>query len=179
MGRKGGTGRKGKGQRAKGMTVTRGFEPSGSSEAASAIVATFVLIALMTSIRAQAPAAAVDAAELTALERVWNEAHVRGDADALDRLFADDIVVTVPGMPLMGKSASLGVIRNARMKFDRYETTDVQVHAYDRSAVVTGRLRRSRTNDGRTVEDDWRFTKTYVRRGDRWQVVAFHASPTP
>jgi len=28
-------------------------------------------------------------------------------------------------------------------------------------------------------EDRWQFTKTYVRRQGRWQVVAFHASEAP
>jgi hypothetical protein len=30
---------------------------------------------------------------------------------------------------------------------------------------------------GATV-DDWRFTKVYLRRAGRWQVVSFHASNT-
>jgi uncharacterized protein (TIGR02246 family) len=135
-----------------------------------------MIVSLILSALLQTPAASTDAGELTRLERTWNDAHLRGDAEALDALFADGIVVTVPGMAMMGKSASLGVFRNARMKFDRYETSDVEVHAYGESAVVTGRLRRSRTNNGRTFEDDWRFTKMYVRRGGQWKVVAFHAS---
>jgi enterochelin esterase family protein len=35
-------------------------------------------------------------AELTRLETVWNDAHLRGDAEALAGLCADDLVVTVP-----------------------------------------------------------------------------------
>jgi len=31
---------------------------------------------------------------------------------------------------------------------------------------------------GATADDDWRFTKVYVRRDGRWQVVSFHASNT-
>ena len=38
---------------------------------------------------------AADAAELSSLENVWNEAHIHGDAGVLDRLWADDFVVTV------------------------------------------------------------------------------------
>jgi len=30
--------------------------------------------------------------------------------------------------------------------------------------------------NGRTIEDDWQFTKTYVRRAGAWLVAAFHAS---
>ena len=30
--------------------------------------------------------------------------------------------------------------------------------------------------NGREIQDDWRFTKVYVRGSDKWQVVAWHAS---
>ena len=116
------------------------------------------------------------AAELTRLERVWNEAHLRGDADALERLWADDLQVMVPEMRVMTKPGLIAFVRSGRMKFDRYETSDTRIHVYDDAAVVTGRMQRTRTVNGQTVDDDWRFTKMYVRRAGRWQVVAFHAS---
>jgi Domain of unknown function (DUF4440) len=136
-----------------------------------------VRIELKTADNAVTTAAQSDSTELARLETAWNEAHVKGDADALDRLAADALVVTVPEMPVMTKASSFGVLRAGRMKFDRYETSDTSIRVYDRSAIVTGRLRRTRANSGRTFEDDWLFTKTYVRAADgRWQVAAFHAS---
>jgi len=118
-----------------------------------------------------------DAEELTRLEKVWNEAHLRGDADALDSLWAEDLVVAVPSMAVMTKAQALRIARAARLKFDRYETSDLRIRVYGNAAVVTGRLQRTRVLDGRSVEDDWRFTKVYIRNGERWQVVAFHSSP--
>lgn len=38
---------------------------------------------------------AVELKELYRLEAVWNDAHVEGDADALDALWANDLIVTV------------------------------------------------------------------------------------
>ena len=118
-----------------------------------------------------------DIQELSRLETVWNDAHIRGDADALDRLWAEDLTVAVPAMPVFTKKDSIGIWRTGRMKFDRYETSEVTIRPYGDAAVVTGRLKRTRTVSGRTVDDDWRFTKVYVRRAGVWQVVAFHASP--
>lgn len=117
-----------------------------------------------------------DIHELTRLERVWNEAHMRGDAAPLDVLWADDLEVTVPRMPVMRKADSLAFFRSGRMKFDRYETSDLRVHVYGDAAVVTGRLQRSRSVGNRHADDDWRFTKTYVKQAGKWRVVAFHAS---
>jgi len=129
---------------------------------------------------AQAPAGNAPAdAEVTTLARLeadWNAAHVRGDAAALDRLFAEDVVVMVPGMRVMTKVDAVGMFTSGRMKFDRYETSETEFRVYDATAIVTGRLRRTRVLAGATVDDDWRFTKVYVRRAGRWQVVSFHAS---
>ena len=117
-----------------------------------------------------------DEAELQRLEVEWNGAHMRGDAAALDRIFADDLVVQVPGMRAMTKSDSLGVFASGRLKFDRYESSETKIRLYGATAVVTGRIRRTRTNGGNTYEDDWRFTKVYLRNAKGWQVVSFHAS---
>ena len=141
--------------------------------------------AVMTGVLAlalaqQPPAAtsAENATEFSKLEEMWNQAHLQGDAAALDRLWSDDIVVIVPKMPPFSKTAGLSVLRSGRMKFGRYATSDISVRRYEGCVVVTGRLQRSRTMGERTVDDDWRFTKVYVRGPKGWQVVTFHASET-
>jgi ketosteroid isomerase-like protein len=140
---------------------------------------TVVLLAL-TLVQAPAGDAKVVAVQSTLeeLESEWNAAHVRGDAALLDRLFAEDVVVMVPGMRVMTKADAVGMFTSGRMKFDRYETSETKLRIYDEMAIVTGRLKRTRVVAGTTANDDWRFTKVYVRHADRWQVVSFHASNT-
>jgi ketosteroid isomerase-like protein len=118
-------------------------------------------------------------AELTRLEGVWNDAHVKADTQALDALIADDAVVIVPGMTPMTKQQSLGVLKQGVMTFTRYQTTDVKVRTYETSAIVSGKLRRTRAVGGRSVDDNWQFTKSYILRAGKWTVVAFTASPAP
>jgi hypothetical protein len=142
-------------------------------------MAVLSLMTLLTVLELGAQDRAGDVAELTRLETVWNEAHLNGDGDALDRLWAEDIVVTVQAMPVMSKDAALAMTRSGRMKFDRYETSDLRIRVYDGSAVVTGRVQRARRLGDRTAEDNWFFTKVYVRRDDRWQVVSWHGSDVP
>jgi hypothetical protein len=45
--------------------------------------------------------------ELMHLEDVWNQAHVAGDAEALDHLWADDLEVAVPHMAVMTRAEAL------------------------------------------------------------------------
>ena len=142
---------------------------------------TVIATLLCTVAQAQAPSAATpdqDLARFTQLESQWNDAHLQGDAEALDRLWADDFRVVVPRMTPLSKAEALSFFRSGRMKFSRYETSELGVRVYADTAVVTGRVRRSRERAGQMVEDDWRFTKVYVRAADAWRVVAYHASET-
>jgi hypothetical protein len=127
-----------------------------------------------------APAGSRDAAdlkELYRLEAVWNDAHVKGNADALDALWANDLIVTVAAMPIMNKADALAMVRSNRMPFAKYETSELTVKQFENSALVTGRLVRERAMNGKTIADNWRFTKVYVRSDGRWRVDAWHASP--
>jgi ketosteroid isomerase-like protein len=117
--------------------------------------------------------------EFMRLETAWNDAHKNGDAAALDRLWADDLEVDVPRMSPMSKDDALGFARTGRMRFVRYETSEIKVREYGDTAVVTGRLQRMRTLEGLQKADDWRFTKVYARRDGQWRVVSFHASDAP
>ena len=85
-------------------------------------------------------------------------------------------MVTVPGMPVMGKPEPMGIWSARRMSFSatRRPTCDSCLR---RRGRVIGRVRRTRTNAGREVEDDWRFTKICIRREGSWLVVAWEAAP--
>jgi uncharacterized protein (TIGR02246 family) len=125
---------------------------------------------------AQAPQTA-DVVAVTKLETTWNEAHRKGDAATLQQLFADDMVVVVPGMRPLSKTDSLAVMATGKMTFERYESSDLAVRVYGDTAVATGRIKRTRAMpDGAKREDDWRFTKVYLRSSGTWRVISFHAS---
>ena len=133
---------------------------------------------LISALALQSPSPAQDAdvAELTRLETVWNEAHLSGDPAALERLWADELVAIVPRMSPLPRQDALAFVRSARMKFLRYESAEVTVKVYGDTAVARGRLLRAREIGGQTMQDNWRFTKVYVRQAGQWRVVAFHAS---
>jgi len=135
-----------------------------------------LLIVSTTVVQAQQSNNA-DKEELGKLEAAWNDAHLKGDAAVLAQLWEDSLVVTVPGMAPMNKTASLAVWRSGQFKFDKYQTSEIDIRVYGDAAVVTGRLLRTRTFNGRTVDDNWRFTKIYIKQRGQWKVIAYHASP--
>jgi hypothetical protein len=70
---------------------------------------------------------ASDLKDLYRLEEVWNTAHVKGDADALDKLWASDLIVTIAAMPVMKKADALAMVKSNRMPFTKYETSELTV----------------------------------------------------
>ncbi len=79
-------------------------------------------------------------------------------------------------MAPMTKEVALNFARSGRMSFSRYASSDLHIRVYGDTAVVTGRLQRTRTMSGKELSDDWRFTKVYLRHAEKWRVVFFHAS---
>lgn len=118
-------------------------------------------------------------AELVRLEHIWNEAHLKGDVSALEALWAEGLVVTVPLMPRMNRDTALAVARSGRIQFERYETSAIETRVYGDTAIVTGRLERTRRKGDQLQEDHWQFTKVYLRQDGRWRVIVFDASEAP
>ncbi len=136
-----------------------------------------VLLALRASAQPSALPSVED--QILKLEAAWNQAHLRGDAEALDKLWAPHLTVIVPEMQPFSKEDLLKMWRSMKVTFTRYETSDVRIQSSGGTAVVTGRLRRSRDFGGRVKDEDWLFTKTYAQVQGEWFVVAYHASVTP
>ena len=120
-----------------------------------------------------------DQTELMRLEKIWNESHLEGNAEALDRLWDRDLMVIVPKMKLINRDNALGMFRSSHMKFLRYETSDLAIRVYGDTAVVTGRVLRTRKMNDNEIQDHWHFSKVYVRRGPEWRVVLWQASEAP
>ena len=140
------------------------------------VLKTWIIAATLVQNPAAKGQESVDTKELSRLETVWNDAYLHLNVKVLDSLWADDLIVTMTDMSVMTKLQAIGLLRSGRMKFPRYATSDIRIRLYDDAAVVTGRLQRTRNINGRNLDDDWQFTKVYIRRVGRWQVVAWHAS---
>ena len=107
------------------------------------------------------------------LTQEWLAAEERHDRAALDGIIADDFLGTGPGgntvskrdvIPLEGtQSGGLSVTGQ-----------DIKVRVFGNAAVVSGRGVAKTPEKG-----ELRFTVVFVKREDRWQMVAGHLSRVP
>jgi len=86
-----------------------------------------VVIATALQVSASPAEAPAESTELTRLEKVWNEVHVHRNADALQGVCADDFVVIVPRMQSLTWTEAVTLARTGRMRFERYETSNLDI----------------------------------------------------
>ncbi len=118
-----------------------------------------------------------DEAEIRRLDREWNEAYPRRDLSALGRVLADDWR-SIDGRGLViTKEELLERVRTAPPQLDAHEFDEFHLRLFGDSAVVTGRLSGSGTQDGVPFKFSQRFTRVYARRDGIWQAVATQVTP--
>jgi uncharacterized protein YciI/ketosteroid isomerase-like protein len=131
----------------------------------------------------QAPPAAPAASELTALLKEFLAGASRNDAAVHDRFWADDLIYTRAVGQRLGKAEILRDVRSSAPKAGEPATTytaeDVRIQQYGDTAVVAFRLVGT-TGAGATAEvATYLNTGTFVKRGGRWQAVAWQATRVP
>ena len=135
------------------------------------MLSSIVLLALSSSATARD-----DSADIRALEAQWDEANLRGDAVALEKILADDFILTGEDGKVHTKTEVLEELRTRNIKYESAKTEELKVLLHGGAAVVSGRWRGVYTNRGRNVSLVERFTNFYVRRDGRWRCVASHGS---
>jgi len=137
-----------------------------------------VSAAIPVSLAAQSPTPA-DAA-IKDLIKAWDEAYMARDVVAVQRLLADDYVLTdASGAKLSKKEYLMSIVKSpdtSRTKSWASENLDVRVSGT--TATVTGESSVKGRPRGRgfVVEARYRFTDTWARRGGRWGAVSTTAT---
>jgi ketosteroid isomerase-like protein len=110
--------------------------------------------------------------ELLRANQEYDEALVRGDASALDRIYADEFVYTTPDGEVRDKAQQLAFTKSGDLKLEFGRSDDVRVRAYGNTAVMTGRFTARGSFGGRSIDIRERYTAVWVKRRGRWQLVA-------
>jgi len=116
---------------------------------------------------------------ITALKQLDQEriqAQIGADAAALDRLYAEDFIGIGPSGAARTKGQVIADFTSGSLKFQSITTDDVQWRVYGDTAVETGRSIMNGQDRGKAVPRDNRFTRVWVKRLGRWQLVANHYS---
>ena len=104
------------------------------------------------------------------------QAQIAADTVALRRIYADDFLGIGPTGVVRNKSAVVADFTSHALTYQSITTSDVLVRVYGNTAVETGRSTMVGQDKGKTVPRDNRFTRVWVLKEGRWQLVANHYS---
>ena len=119
--------------------------------------------------------------QIIKLEEELTQREQRLDVEGLDRIYADDILVTAPIGICVDKPGVMDEIRTAAEKavIGRYDKDDLKVRAFGDTAVSSYRMMAEATFEGMEIKRQLCITNVWLKRNDRWQIVARHTASLP
>ena len=136
-----------------------------------------VHVRLPKSIFASPAAASGAEQDIRAMEKLWNESRVRADVGALGALLDDGWTVTHGDGTINTKAEYLADLKSgARKFFGDVKQDDFTVRIYGDTAVAAGVSDSKVEYKGKPSGGALRFTRVYVNRDGRWQMITSHAT---
>jgi ketosteroid isomerase-like protein len=116
-----------------------------------------------------------DRQQIIALEKAWAAAAPARDVAAYNRILADDFI----GQWADGTSSTKAETIESLRTSDDYQANTVRelnVRFFAGTAVVNGRFAERATSAGKDLTGEYAFIDVWVKRGGRWQCVAFQST---
>jgi len=119
--------------------------------------------------------------EILTLEEELTQTEMRLDVDALDRIYADDIIVTAPIGLCVDKPAVMAEVRQAAEKavVGRYDKDDLKVRAYGDTEVSSYRMSAEASFEGMEIKRQLCMTNVWMKRNGSWQIISRHTASLP
>jgi ketosteroid isomerase-like protein len=117
-----------------------------------------------------------EAATVALIKKLENDrlqAGVRKDIAFVDAATAEEYVQIDWEGKVLDKAAMLARIKSSNIQLQSNTLDEIDVKVYGNTAVVRGLATRKGTMDGKDISTAVRYTRVYVNRDGRWQVVQF------
>lgn len=109
---------------------------------------------------------------LIELEHNWDAAFHRHDAAFIDRVLADEFIVTYDNGVRADRTIELDLAKTANENIESSTMDEFIVKEFGNTAVVWFTLHLVGPVKGQRVQNDYRFTDVFVLRDGRWQCVS-------
>jgi len=109
------------------------------------------------------------------LEQDWAEAYRKRDTAFLERVLADDYAFITPGGTILDKKRQIDDLKSGAAASE-FEFSESKVRVYGDTAVVTGKSTVKGKLRDQSITGEYRFTRVFVKRGERWQCVTAQAT---
>lgn len=110
--------------------------------------------------------------EILKMEKDFEQAVIKNDADAVARFLHDDWIIIDPDGGIVDKERFLAVIRSGALTHEVMKSEDVKVRIYGDTAVVTALTVTTGAYNGQSFTTRERATDVLVKTAGHWQTVS-------
>lgn len=110
------------------------------------------------------------------LEQQWEDALIKSDVAALEKLYGDAIVYTHSNGHVDSKSTYIGAIKSGATKYQSMKRDEIKVGVYGNAAVVTCHWEVHVLANGNKIDTNARYTHVYAKQKDGWKLVAHQST---
>jgi ketosteroid isomerase-like protein len=112
-------------------------------------------------------------AELKTIEQQWLDAYMKGDANFIKNLEAEDYSIIEPDGAVSTKAQDVKSVTDKTFVLKSATMSDYKCRMLgDNHAVVTCMLKMSGTDDGQEFSGDYRGTDVFEKKDGKWMAVA-------
>ena len=112
-----------------------------------------------------------EAESIRQIEYELANAFLKRDIKALDRILADEFIITDPHGPSFTKAQYLADLDAANISFKSLAIDEIEIRVIDNTAVVTGKA----TADGHSYDGPYKgqysFMDVYLKKSAGWQAI--------
>jgi ketosteroid isomerase-like protein len=134
-------------------------------------VSAVALLFLATTLGVSALAQSVED-QIKKMEVDRAAAVVKGDVAKLDKETADDYTLITAAGQMSDKAQMISGFKSGESKLSVDTVSDMKVHVYGDTAIVTGRADVKGALGGKDVTGQILFTRVYVKKAGHWVAVA-------
>jgi ketosteroid isomerase-like protein len=102
---------------------------------------------------------------------------MKGDADALDRIYSDEYILITATGQVTTKPERMVMIRSGDLKFEKVDFEEVSVRVYGNTALVIARALSTGAFKGKAQSIEERVSFVAVKTGDAWRLVSAQITP--
>lgn len=102
----------------------------------------------------------------------------KNDADAMEKIYADNYMLVNIDGSVQNKSERLAAIKSGDVKYTSFSYSDavVRINPEGTGAVVIAKLSMKGTTKGKSMDGDYRVTHVYAKTKDGWKQVSAQAT---
>jgi ketosteroid isomerase-like protein len=109
-------------------------------------------------------------------EQEWEDALIKSDVTALDRIYADTMIYTHSNGNVDNKSTYIGNIKSGASKYESMKRDEIKVSVYADTALVTCHWQVNSTSRGNKITTNARYLHVYIKQKGQWRMVAHQAT---